>query len=445
MHRPAFCFVFALAAISIAHAAASDASADTFLWIAVILIAARIASLVERFGQPAVLGELLIGVALGNLSLIGVNFFEPLISNPILFFLAQLGVVILLFQIGLESDLESMRRVGSRALFVAMIGVGVPFVLGAYVIGPWLLPGSNEIAHLFLGAALTATSVGITGRVFRDFGALNTPAAHTVLGAAVIDDVLGLIILAVVSAIATTGEISGAELGKIVFEALAFLVGAIVIGQLTAPHVSRLFAKIQTGTAMKFALVICPCLILAYLAHVIGLAPIIGAFAAGLILDEVQFRQFDPPDIHEPIKKAVRGADEETVVQVEEALDRYTRHDLERLIEPVGHFFVPIFFVLTGMQVKLDVVFNAKVLLIVVAVTAAAIVGKLVSGLAAGAGDKWLVGWGMVPRGEVGLIFASIGISLGAINQNLFSIIVTVVILTTLLTPPVLAALLRGR
>ncbi|MGH8773242.1 MAG: cation:proton antiporter, partial [Burkholderiales bacterium] len=366
-------------------------------------------------------------------------------SDPILAFLAQLGVVILLFQIGLESDLDSMRRVGARALFVAVIGVGVPFALGAYVIGPWLLPQENEIAHLFLGAALTATSVGITGRVFRDFRALGTPGAQTVLGAAVTDDVLGLIILAVVSAIATTGAISAFELGVIVFQALAFLVGAIIIGQLTAPYVSRLFVKIQTGPAMKFALVICPCLILAYLAHVIGLAPIIGAFAAGLILDEVQFREFDPPDIQEPIKKAVLGADEKTVVQVEEALDRYTRHDLERLIEPVGYFFVPIFFVLTGMQVKLEALLNVNILLIAAVITLAAIAGKLVSGLAAAEGNRWLVGWGMVPRGEVGLIFASIGISLGAISQDLFSIIVAVVILTTLIAPPVLARLLRGR
>jgi Kef-type K+ transport system membrane component KefB len=152
--HPSFRLValLSLAFAGTAYAASAKGSAETFLWIAIILIAARAATLVERFGQSAVLGELIVGVLLGNLSLVGIQFLEPIIADPILDFLAQLGVVILLFQVGLESDLESMRRVGARAFFVALIGVAVPFVLGAYVVGPWLLPESSKVAHLFRGA-----------------------------------------------------------------------------------------------------------------------------------------------------------------------------------------------------------------------------------------------------------------------------------------------------
>src|SRR5262249_12605649 len=163
------------------------------------LIAAKLSGLIERIGQPPVLGELLVGVVLGNLVLVGVRWFEPIKTDGLIYFLAQLGVVILLFQVGLESDLTAMRRVGVRALMVACVGAGASFVLTAFLAGPWLLPASSFTTYVFLGASVTATSVGITARVFHDLGKLHIPEAQIVLGAAVIDDVLGLIILVVVS------------------------------------------------------------------------------------------------------------------------------------------------------------------------------------------------------------------------------------------------------
>src|SRR3989344_2487559 len=165
-------------------------AATIFLWIAIILLAAKISSLIERFGQPSVLGELVIGVILGNLVLLGIGVFEPLKADLIIAFLAELGVVILLFQIGLESNISRMREVGIKALLVACVGVAVPFILGTYIVGPYLLPGQPFSAYLFIGATLTATSVGITARVFRDLGKLQSREAQIVLGAAVIDDVL---------------------------------------------------------------------------------------------------------------------------------------------------------------------------------------------------------------------------------------------------------------
>jgi Kef-type K+ transport system membrane component KefB len=418
-------------------------SAKLFMWIAVVLIAAKIGCLVDRIGQPMVLGELLMGIVLGNLALTGIDLFEPIASDEIMMFLAELGVVVLLFQIGLESSVQSMMKVGARAFVVAVIGVIVPFVLGTWLVGPMLMPGLSFNAYLFLGATLTATSVGITGRVFQDLGRLQMPAAQIVLGAAVIDDVLGLVILAVVSAIVSTGSLDAAGVGIILLKAFAFLAGALVLGQLAAPRISRMFAAIHTGVGMKFTLVISTCLVFAFIAQQMDLAPIVGAFAAGLVLDEVHFRDYDRPAFDRDIEQALKPADAGTRGRVEQVLTRHNEKHMEHLVEPLGHFLVPFFFVMTGMHVKLDLLANRHALLIALGLTVVAVAGKVVAGLAAGRGNRWLVGWGMVPRGEVGLIFAAVGKGLGVVTDEEFSVIVIMVILTTLMTPPILAWLLK--
>ena len=279
--------------------------------------------------------------------------------------------------------------------------------------------------------------------MFRDLKVLPSREAQIVLGAAVIDDVLGLIILAVVSAIATTGEVGIGNIAWITLKALLFLVGAIAIGQRLAPLASRWLSKIHTGAGMKFSVLVAFCLIFAWLAQLLGLAPIIGAFAAGLMLDEVHFRDFAEPELVADMHKLAAKSDPTTARRVQQTLLRHANHSLEQLIEPVGHFFVPLFFIYTGLQVKLEPLFNPALLTTALGITAAAIVGKLVSGVAAGPVNRWIVGWGMVPRGEVGLIFAVTGKALGVVSDEIFSAIVAVIILTTLLTPPILTAVIR--
>lgn len=438
-----------IAPIALANSAEGEVTAGhnvglTFLFIAVILLAAKISSLVERWGQPSVLGELVIGVIMGNLVLLGIHLFEPIKQDSIIAFLAELGVVVLLFQIGLESNLQKMRQVGMRAFMVACVGVVIPFVLGTYIVGPWILPGLSFNAYLFLGATLTATSVGITARVFKDLGKLQMPEAQIVLGAAVIDDVLGLIILAVVSAIVSLGAVSFGMIGWITAKAILFLVGSIVLGQLVAPRLSQLLSKIHTGHGMKFTLIISFGLIFAYLAQQIGLAPIVGAFAAGLVLDPVHFKYFKDPSVVDDIKQELSN-DPSASEKLTHVLDHYSHRHIEDIIEPLGFFLVPIFFVMTGMGVKLETMFNLPVLMVALGITVVAFVGKIVAGTVAGKVDKQIVGWGMVPRGEVGLIFATIGKTLGVVNDEIFSIIVIMVILTTLLTPPILTFMLKRR
>ena len=432
----------------VAWAAGGGVVGENLLWLAIILMSARLfAPLAQKVGFPAVLGELLLGVALGNLTLFGLQYFDTIAQDPIIAFMAELGVVVLMLQIGLETRLADLVKVGGRAASVGVVGIVTPFALGAFVVGPWLLPGLGSNAYLFLGATLAATSVGITGRVFRDLGRLDAPEARIVLGAAVIDDVLGLVILAVVSGLVQAGTVSFSEVGGIVLNAVLFLVGSIAIGRALAPHSSRWLARLDSGPSMLFAQVLATGLFMAWLAHLAGLAPIIGAFAAGLLFEPVFFKTFETPKIVSEVEALLPGeapGGGSLTTRLREALTRHTHHQHEHMLEPIGYFFVPVFFVLTGMQVDLSTLADPTIVAIALGVTAAAVAGKVLAGFAAGHGaNAWVVGWGMVPRGEVGLIFAMVGKQLGVMNEAMFSVIVIMVILTTLVAPPMLTLLLR--
>ena len=441
------CVVLLALAPGIAFAAGSGVVGENLLWLAIILMSARLfAPLAERVGFPAVLGELLLGVALGNLSLLGLQFFETIAKDPIIAFMAELGVIVLMLQIGLETRLADLVKVGGRATAVGVVGIVMPFVLGGFVVGPWLLPGLSANAYLFLGATLAATSVGITGRVFRDLGQLGTPEARIVLGAAVIDDVLGLVILAVVSGLVQAGSVSIGEVGGIILNAVLFLAGSIAVGRVLAPISSRWLARLDKGHSMLFAQVLATGLFMAWLAHLAGLAPIIGAFAAGLLFEPIFFKTFETPRIVQEVEALLQsgpsGEARSLVERLRETLTRHSGHQHEQMLEPIGYFFVPVFFVLTGMQVDLSTLADPAIVAVALGITAAAVAGKLLAGLAAGRGtNPWVVGWGMVPRGEVGLIFAMVGKQLGVMSEAMFSVIVIMVILTTLIAPPMLTLL----
>ncbi len=429
-----------------AWAAGGGVVGENLLWLALILMSARLfAPLAQRVGFPAVLGELLLGVLLGNLGLFGFHYFDKIAQDPIIAFMAELGVIVLLLQIGLETRLADLVKVGGRASLVGGFGIVVPFALGAFVVGPWLLPGLERNTYLFLGATLAATSVGITGRVFRDLGKLNTPAARIVLGAAVIDDVLGLVILAVVSSLVQAGQVGVGDVAWIIGKSVLFLGGSIWLGRRVAPLSSRWLAKLDAGPSMLFAQVLATGLFLAWLAHAAGLAPIIGAFAAGLLFEPLFLKDFATPRIVQEIEPLLPAGERGLVERLRPILAKHTGHQHEHMIEPIGYFFVPVFFVLTGMQVDLRTLADPAVVAVALGVTAAAVVGKLAAGLFAGDAGKWIVGWGMVPRGEVGLIFAMVGKQLGVMAESMFSVIVIMVILTTLITPPVLTWLLRRK
>jgi Kef-type K+ transport system membrane component KefB len=410
-----------------AAASHGDTLAPVVLALAVILAAAKLGGdVAERVGQPAVLGELVVGVLVGNLSLIGIDWFQFITANTTIGVIAQLGAVILLFEVGLESTVRDMMQVGLRSLVVAVLGVVTPWALGWWV-GALLLPDHSVYVHAFLGAVLTATSVGITARVLKDLGQAQSPEARIILGAAVIDDVLGLVVLAAVAAVIAAAD-SGAALsyGSLAFvlgKALLFLFGALWLGVLCSPWLFR-FASRLRGRGVLLATALVFCFTLAWLASVIGLAPIVGAYAAGLILEDLHYRDF---------------AKEE--------------RQLEDLVRPISSFLVPVFFVLMGMRVDLSTFMRPEILGLAAVLTVAAVIGKQACAIGAlGAKLDWLsIGIGMIPRGEVGLIFASIGLTLVVHGEHIidaatYSAVVIMVMLTTLITPPALKwSLGRGR
>lgn len=416
-----------------------------FLAIAGILVAAKILHLIEKIKQPPVVGELIAGIVLGNLALIGLPFFHDFQTNEIITFLAELGVIILLFQIGLESNVGQLLKVGPTALMVAIIGAVVPFVLGTYVAGPLLLPGQSLPTYLFLGASLAATSVGITARIFKDLGRMKTQAAQIVLGAAVIDDILGLVLLAVISSLAIEGSVTPLAIGFIVLKSFLFLFLSIVIGQLIAPFISKAFAMIHTGVGTKFTLAISFGLTFAAIAELIGLEPIIGAFAAGLVLDPVHFRSFREPHLIEDIKEKLTTSSAATQNKLASVLRHHADRNVEEIIEPLALFFVPIFFVVTGMSVNIANLLQPSTIILAVTITIIAILGKIVAGLPVKGSDRLTVGLAMVPRGEVGLIFAAIGQGLGVISPQIFSVIVLTVLLTTIIGPFLLSQNLQKK
>jgi Kef-type K+ transport system membrane component KefB len=376
--------------------------ARLMLLLAAMLGGAKLfGALAKRCGQPAVLGELVAGVVLGASAL---GWIDP--NQPVLRALAELGAVVLLFEIGLETDLPKLLKVGGAALTVAVAGVVLPFAMGT---GIGLALGLGGVASVVAGATLTATSVGITARVLSDFNRLHEPESQVILGAAVIDDVLGLMILAAVAGLTAGGEITALSVLQTTALAVGFLLGTLVLGRPAARLYVKLADRIDLpGTPVVLALILA--FALAALAAAADSSPIVGAFAAGLLLRETP-----------------------------------AAPQMSRGITNLGHVFVPLFFVSVGAAVDVHAwnpfdARNGDLFLVGGLLLAAAVVGKFLAAYVPFwfRGNKRAIGVGMIPRGEVGLIFAQMGLASGAFTSGLFSAMMLVIMATTFLTPPLL-------
>lgn len=393
-------------------AAGGDAAfADLLLIVAAMLAAGKLLGEgAERLGYPSVLGELLAGLLIGP-SVLGIVPAAGTPSADTIRVLAELGVILLLFEVGLETELKEMFKVGPAALAVALVGLTVPFALGysywALLPHPTMGDGAEVgTVAIFIGATLTATSVGITARVLADLGRMETPEARIILGAAVIDDVIGLVILSVVSGLAAGGSVSAFGVANTLVVAVGFLVVAVLVGNRLMPRVADRVTQMRVrgivvAASLAFALT------LAALAAKVGSALIIGAFAAGLIL------------------RGTRHA-----------------HTVEEQVRPVAAVLAPIFFVSVGAAADVRLLDPRQpgagsLLVIALVLTILAVAGKMVAGWAA----PWLpvhrltVGAGMVPRGEVGLIFADVGRTAGLLSASTFNAVLIMVMATTFLGP----------
>ncbi|MDP2586732.1 MAG: cation:proton antiporter [Candidatus Komeilibacteria bacterium] len=399
------------------------------LQLAVILLVAKIfGEIFERMGQSSVLGELIAGMVIGPYALGSLNlpFFGKLFPiaeqvgghaatlpvSPELYVFAQIGAVILLFLVGLETNAKMFMKYGVKALGVALGGVLLPFFLGAW--GTVMFGFADTLfspTALFMGAIMTATSVGITARVLSDIFKLDTSEGVTVLAAAVMDDVLGILVLALVLSLnATGGNVSWGELGLIGLKAVGFMGAVVILGILFAKKLSRMLLKLQGKTYLAVAVALC--FLIAALAEEFGLAMIIGAYLTGIILSVTELR-----------------------------------HQLEEKLVWVSHVIVPIFFAVMGMLVDFKAMMAAVTFGLVI--TLFAIIGKVVGcGLPAlFSGFNFLgasrIGFGMLPRGEVALIVAGVGLAAGVINQEVFGVSIMMTIITTLMAPLILVPLFK--
>jgi Kef-type K+ transport system membrane component KefB len=401
-------------------ASTGEAVPRTFIVLALMFTVGKVmGEAAERIGQPAVLGELLAGVLLGR-TVLGIVPTEGLGADYV-YFLAQLGVVLLLFEIGLETNLKEMFRVGWASLSVATVGVLLPFLSGFlyWMYAPHLAVatrGTLASTSIFVGATLTATSVGITARVLSDLKVMNRKEARIIIGAAVADDIIGLVILSVVSGIAAGTALSVVGISRVTAIAVGFLVGGVMVGRFVAPKLFNLIDRMRVRHVL-LAFAVAFLLTMAALATLAGSALIIGAFAAGLILSGVD--QFDV---------------------------------IEREVKPIVGIFAPLFFVYVGASVDFGLLNPFRpgagaVLGITLALTIIAFGGKIAAGWAAPWEriDRLAVGVGMIPRGEVGLIFADIGRRSGLLGEELFSAILLMVMVTTLVAPIGLKAVFRTK
>lgn len=371
------------------------------LVLAALLATAKLlGALAQRFGQPAVLGELIAGVLLGG-SVFGL--LDP--TDPVIYALSELGVIVLLFEIGLHTDLRQMGKVAGTATTVGLVGVTIPFVLG-YVAASSVL-GLERIPALVCAAALTATSIGISARVLSDIGQLNSREGQVVLGAAVLDDIVGLIVLSVVTSIAVGGSWTVSGIVRTTVIAVGFIAVALSVGRFLARPI---FSSIKTirapGTLAAVALAFA--FLLSSLAASSGSAMILGAFAAGIILNTTA-----------------------------------ERAEIERATTTIGHLLVPIFFASVGAAVELPAFRESKTLAAAGLLILVGVIGKFVAAYAPWwfRGNKPLIGVAMIPRGEVGLIFAQMGLATQAISPSLFSALALMVLATTFMAPPILARL----
>lgn len=448
----------------------SSLVAPVLAGIVIILLVAKLAGdFFERLGMPAVLGELIVGVLLGNMAFLSyettgyrweafeflqpppeisvpdklrefeqeveddtltadhltrlsqlrqeISEINPYSTGAILKMLAEIGVILLLFEVGLESSVREMASVGTSSLLVAVLGVVAPLGLG-YGAGHFFVPDGGWQVHVFIGATLCATSVGITARVLKDLGRSQQRESQIILGAAVIDDVLGLIVLAVVSSVIEQGDINPLGVTIIILKAFGFLAVAIVLGNRVFTRPLFKAASYLRGHGMLVATSLVICFGFAWLSNLVGLAPIVGAFAAGLILERAHYRE----------------------------LGRRENVELEGALAPLTALLVPIFFVQMGIMVDLKSFADPSVWGLAAAITVAAVIGKQICSL--GVLEKGLnrvaIGLGMIPRGEVGLIFANVGLTLrqpdgeAVVNPGTYSATVVMVMLTTMVTPPLL-------
>lgn len=418
---------------------ATDFTPAIYLWFTLAIMMSRGLAIVKKIGLPIVTSEILAGIVLGNLHFFGIYTFTGMENNEIVRFLAEIGAMILMFEIGLQTQLEDITSKLTSGLKIALFGTVLTFV-GGYFITDLFYPQSSNGTKILLGLISAATATGISGKVFKDLKILNTVEVKTVLTASLIDEVLSILCFAVLSGVLISGKISLNQLMISATKTTGFFFLSITLGSRLTPLLTRYSIKIHAGISMKIGVLFMICTFYTWLAAELGLAPVIGAFIAGLIINPEYFKNFSQAKFLRDFKSiADHTSDENARNQIIKTVTMYEIRSLDELIKPLSNIFVPFFFTYIGLIFHLDDLLDISVILVALALISVTLLGRIISGYSEHSHlNKFVIGLGMTPIGEAGLIFTITGSQLGLISDELISSIVLALVSITILAPVML-------
>lgn len=399
------------------------------LGFGIIIFASLLSIATVKIKQPVVLGQIIAGTLIGVLAHFNIGIFPELSKNHILEFLAELGSIFLLFEIGLESNISEIKKSGKNAAIVAFTGAAIPFALGYFVVTPLIHPAHSQSFAIFIGSILAVTSTGISVSVFKSLGIIKENPGQIIVAASVIDDVIGLILLSITIEFIKIGHIDILTTFNTFKDIALFFLISILLGFTVLSRVIRTIVKnVAHRRDLLILTLISYCIFMSYFASMMGLASIIGAFLAGLLVEEDFYKNYHGMYLNTKILPDINLG--------MPAIDKGHHNQLVNLVEPIGKILTPIFFIFAGLQVDIIASLNYETIKLTLIITVFAILGKALSGVFLPKNiNKWLIGFGMVPRGEIGIIFAITGLELNLINKNMFAAILLMIIITSIITP----------
>lgn len=410
-----------------------------YLWLVIFIFLSRGLSVVKKIGLPLVVGEIMAGVIMGDMHLVGIGLFNDTSNNVIIQFLAEIGSIFLMFEIGIASKFSDLKKNMRIGLKLAIIGSILTFG-GGFLISKYLIPNSSLRLNLLLGIICAATATGISAKTFKDMGILRTREVKIVLVASILDELISVFCFAIISSILLETVHSITHISVSILQVCSFFVFAVIFGQLITPLITHWSTKIHAGLNMKVGVLLIICFLFSWIAYILGLAFVVGAFVAGLILDQVYFKSFSRSNFFNQLRHlSSKIQDRDLRNQLNNVILTQEDKNLEEMLKPLSHFFVPVFFIYIGLQLNMENLLQKDTLIATFTILAISFIGRIISGYLINDNgvklNRLVLGLGMTPIGEAGLIFAVFGKSLGIVNNTVMSAVVSTLVIASIVTP----------
>lgn len=408
-----------------------------YLWLVIFIFLSRSLSFVKKIGIPIAVGEILAGIILGQLDYFGIDLFTPAEHHTIIQFLAELGAIILMFEIGLESKFSDLKKNFKRGIKLAVIGSILTFI-GGFAVSWLLIKEQHLLLNLLMGVICAATATGISAKIFKEMGLLHTKEIKIVLVSSILDELISILCFGVISVMLITRTLGFTVVSLSLAQALVFFIFAAIFGRWITPLITKWSTKIHAGINMKLGVLLIICFFFSWFAHILGLAFVVGSFIAGLILDEVYFKTFSRSNFLIQLRTlAAQVPDDKLRGQLNQTIHHQEGQTIKELLKPIAHLFIPIFFINIGMMLNIPDLLNQRTLILTFALLGISFFGRILSGYFVREKNinHLILGLGLTPIGEAGLIFASFGKEAGLIDERVLSAIVSAVVIAAIITP----------